>query len=918
VEFPETSRTEGRITALAQRAPGELRRPWSGRLRRGKVRRPDLPALALPRPRLMARIDEGDRPLTLIVAPAGFGKTTAAVEWANQEPRAVWLTADAADASLPRFWAHLRAALADMDPGFGELVTTSFDAALRASAADLGRLFADELLDTEAPVRLVIDDFHLVPEGETHAFLSGLFEIAPPGFRLVITARSEPPLPLPRLRLRGVMNELRGNDLLFTAEETRALIADTRSRYADRVIDRDVEALWQRTRGWAAGVHLAAIAGSGSAAAALEPGGEADARLLSALLDETLAGRSPSEQSALVRAALPERFEASLVAALGDRGDGLTTARSAIRFALAADLCRPAQLAGGEWCEYHPLFREALLGRLQREETPETLAILHARAATWFENAERPDAAIVHRLGAGELALAIALVEREIQPAFDREDWPAVARWLTLLPDETVHEHLPLLLATGWLAHLRGQVTRLKEIVRAIDERLARGDLPPAEREAVRVELDLMVLCSLLPIQIDPERALGTAREAIDRVPPAQRFQYGLAWTVYGMALQATGRGDEAVERLAWWAGEASDRLDAGSMRGRFSLLFVHWQAASLARVQSMARTTHEVASRHRLRLATCWGHYFLGNVLYERNDLDGAVAQFGAVARHYEYFHLSGLREAYFGLALAFVAAGRTAEGWRALRRVRDILLDAGALEHLPVLDAEEAYLALRVGDLPRALAWAQANLVGVDSASLYYMGYPAVIRAAILCAAGDAGSLDEATALLAEVRQRAAGAHYLGPLVRIDALTAIAHVKRGEWDEGVAAMRRSLATGVPQGYTRTYLDLLPVFGEELAALAASLELPSALRAALDSPPGMAPSDQPSVHTLVLIETLTRRERDVLAALLQRLSYREIAERLFISPATVKHHASSVYSKLGVTGRNETIRVAREHGWHP
>jgi LuxR family maltose regulon positive regulatory protein len=427
-----------------------------------------------------------------------------------------------------------------------------------------------------------------------------------------------------------------------------------------------------------------------------------------------------------------------------------------------------------------------------------------------------------------------------------------------------------------------------------------------------------MVLCSLLPIQVDPEQSLVTAQTAIDRVPPDQRFQYGLAWTVYGMALQATGRGDEAVERLAWWAGEASDRLDAGSMRGRFSLLFVHWQAGNLARVQSMARTTHEVASRHRLRLAECWGHYFHGNVLYERNDLEGAIAQFAAVTRDYDYFHLSGLREALFGLALAFVTAGRTAEGWRALRRAREILLDAGALEHLPVLDAEEAYLALRVGDLPRALDWARANAVGVDSASLYYVGHPAVIRAAILCAAGDAGSLDEATALLAGVRQRAGRAHFIGPLVRIEALLAIAHVKRGERDAGVAAMRRSLATGVPQGYTRTYLDLLPTFAAELADLAARLEFPGSLRAALDSPNGAASTDQPSVQPLVPIETLTRRERDVLAALSLRLSYREIADRLFIAPATVKRHVSSVYGKLEVAGRNDAIRVARELGWHP
>ncbi len=916
--FSETGRPAGHLTAAAQLAAGPQPLPWTGRLRRGKLRRPALPANTLPRPRLMARIDDGGCPFTLIVAPAGFGKTTAAAEWAAQEPRAAWLTADADDASLPRFWAHLRAALVAVPPGFGELVSSSLSVVLRASAAGLGRLFADELLDVAAPVRLIIDDFHLVPESETHAFLGGLLEMAPPGFHLVITARSEPPFPLVRLRLRGAVNELHGTDLLFTEEETRLLVTRASPGGAERRIDRDAAALWQRTRGWAAGLRLAAmtIEDETSAAAALDTAAAADDRLLSLLLDETLAGRPPREQAALVRAALPEAFAADLVTVLVGGDDARAPVREAMRFALAADLCRPSPHYGGDWLAFHPLFREGLLRRLEREETPQSRASLHARAATWFEAVGLADAAIGHRLAAGDTAAAIALVEREIQPAFDREDWPSVARWLALLPDGTIRERLPLLLAKGWLAHLRGQALQLQEIVRAIDERLARGDLSLAEREVARAEMDLLGLGTLLPLQIDPERALAAAQAAIDRLLPARRFQYGVAWTLLGMALQATGRGDEAGERLAWWTREETDRLDAGAIRGRFGLMFVHWQAGNLSRVKSMARTTHEVASRHRLRLASGWGQYFLGTVLYEQDDLEAAIAHFSAVARHSEHFHLSGLREVFVGLALALVAAGRTAESGRALRRGREILLDAGTLEHLPVLDAEEAYLALRSGDLPRALEWARANAVGVDSASLYFGVHPAVIRAAILGAAGDAANLEEAGALLAEVRQRAARAHFLGPLVRIDALMAIVHVKRGEHDAGVAAMRRSLATGVPQGYIRTYLDLRPTFAAELRQLATAVELPDTLRTALETLLATAPTPAPSRQPLLPVETLTARERDVLAALCQHLSYKEVGARLFIAPATVKRHASNLYGKLGVAGRNEAIHVVRELGW--
>jgi LuxR family transcriptional regulator, maltose regulon positive regulatory protein len=856
--------------------------------------------------------------LTLIVAPAGFGKTTAAAAWASQEPHAAWLTADAADASLPRFWSHLREAIGDVAPGFGELVGDAFDVPYRAPAVDLGRMLADELLDAAMPVRLVIDDFHLVPASETHAFLDGLLEIAPPGFHLVIAARHEPSLDLTRLRLRGEVRELRGGDLLFTAEETQLLIArsslgsgEAAAQYAD--------SLWQSTHGWAVGLHLAAITATDAttAAAVLNAAAAAEQRLLDAVLDETLASRSPGERMALVRAALPEAFVAPLISALAGGDDAGASAGDAMRFALAADLCHPSPRYGGDWLEFHLLYREALLRRLEREETPQTLASLHARAAAWFEAVALADAAIGHWLAAGEVEMAVALVEREIQPAFDREDWPTVARWLALLPEETAQKHLPLLLAKGWVAHLRGRSLRLMEIVRMIEEHLAHDNVPDATRTVARAEVDLMRHGTLLPIQIDPERALATLQAGIDHLPPDRRYQYGLAWTLYGMALQASGQGNEAIEQLARVAEAETERLDAGSTRRLFGPLFVHWQAGNLERVQNIARTTHEMASRHGLSLSASWGHRFLGDVLYERDDLEGAIEQYAIVARDYEYFHLTGLREAFFGLALAYHAAGRTVEGWRALRRGREILLDAVALEHVSVLEAYEAYLALLSGDLPRALSWARESELGVDSAPLSYVVHPSVIRAAILCAAGDAAHLDQAMALLEEVRQRAARAHITGALVRIEAVQAIAQVKRGSHDAAVAAMGRSLATGVPKGYTRTYLDLMPLFTPELWQLAREVELPAAIRAALETPRG-SPTRVELTPQRQLVETLTSRERDVLEALAERRSYKEIADQLFIAPATVKRHASSIYSKLGVAGRNEAIQVARELDWLP
>ena len=293
--------------------------------------------------------------------------------------------------------------------------------------------------------------------------------------------------------------------------------------------------------------------------------------------------------------------------------------------------------------------------------------------------------------------------------------------------------------------------------------------------------------------------------------------------------VRATRRSSSSPES----AEAETERLDAGSTRRLFGLLFVHWQAGNLERVQNIARTTHEMASRHRLRLSASWGiaSWGMSSTSATTWKAPSSSMRSWRATTNPSTSRACAKRS---GLALAYHAAGRTAE-LAALRRGREILLDAVALEHVPVLEAYEAYLALLSGDLPRALAWARDSEVGVDSASLYYVVHPSVIRASILCATGDAASLAEATALLEEVRQRAARA-LQGALVRIEALLAVAHVKRARTMRGGGHAPLAGDRG-PRGYTRTYLDLLPLFTPEVRQLAPRVELPAALCAALETP---------------------------------------------------------------------------------
>lgn len=872
------------------------------------------------RPRLLQRIADGGRPLNLVVAPAGFGKTTFAAQWATHGPPTAWLSVDRRDGLLERFWAHLQAALLETtgdDSALGEVVSASLALPHRPTALDLGRLLAEELFDVSG-VRLVIDDLHLVAPGELHAFLTGLLEIAPAHFQLMITTRVEPPLALNRLRLRGMVTELRGDDLLFSVSETEEFVAHTNAVRPHAAVAMDAASLRERTGGWAAGIRLTMIAAAPSSGMSGTPEQRngSDGALPAWLVAESLAGRPEAERAVLLRTALLERFNLQLADALTEDTLPPQVVREAIDFATRADLCRRSLRNDGDWLEFHPLFRDALRRQLMYQEAPEGLRALHLRAAGWLEETGYIGGAIRHFLAAGEMAAAVAIIEREIRPAFNREDWPAVARWLAELPADVIQQTPRLLLAQGLVAQLRGQPVPIARMHIALEAQLAGGGQSQEEAASLRGEFDCLRINTSTASTIDLQGWLEAAQRATRRIDPAHRYELGLAWLQLGMALSATGKYQQAIERLEAWIAEAGPEIDAGSIRGYLGLLFVHAQAGSLSSVVTTARTTIALAEQYGLRLSAGWGHRFLGDALYEMNDLDGAIEHFSGAAHDHEYFHLTGLREALFGLALAYQATDRGDEAEQALRRAREIAIAVGVLHHLPVIEAQEAYLAHLTGDREPAMRWASMHDPDPGSEPLSVLIHPSVMRGAILSASSDRRDVARGLSSLDRVRQEMVYWGYPGPMVRCDALRAVALLRLGDRETAIAALRAACATARANGHVRSFIELLPAFSRELDNLAAAVMLPTAVQHILRQPAGGRSAHDQAAMAHVPLEALTEREMEVLGYLVQRYSYNEIGNELYISPHTVKRHVTSIYSKLNVSGRLEAITAARELGW--
>jgi LuxR family maltose regulon positive regulatory protein len=949
-------------------------------VRRTKLLRPRLPGDAVDRPRLLAALERGrDVPLLVLSGPAGFGKTTLLSQWlaAPPTPRpAAWLTLDERD-DAPGFVAHLVAALRQLTPDVGRATLGLLRLPGPVRPADLGASLAEELL-APAPADgavLVLDDLQEVADPGVYEVLDALLRHPPPGLRLVAATRVDPPLPLARWRARGQLVELRAVDLRFTVAEAGAFLGCALPVPPSPA---DVALLTERTEGWAAGLRLAAVAlgSSPPAAVAAALSGRRQGLAADYLLDDVLACQPPAVQDFLLRTALPERLCAPLCdALLRAAPDGAPSAppvpdpaQTLLAFVVRANLfltpldepgprapAAPAS-SGGEdgrpagaltWYRYHPLFRDLLLQQLRARRGPGAVLALHARAGAWFAARGMVEEGLQHLLAAGDTAGAVALVERHAGPALVAEAWPALERWLSLLPPAAGHRRPAAVLARAWVAQRRARWDVLPALLTEAQDLLdapppgggparagAGGASPEApDRVALTRELDALTAA----VRFGAGDLAG-ARAAADRAlagPPAGHHARGLAVFYAALCDLAAEGVDAAARRL----GAVTPATGAGPAAGAAydvagALLGVGW-------AQLLAGRTHEAERLGRALLARggaggvpagrWWGHVLLGAVRYEWDHLQDAAGHFEAALAERDAAPLNAVREATFGLALALQAQGRPAAAAGALDRLSDALLTTANPRQFAAVDVLRAHLALRRGDPAAAGRWLRSG-AGVPPQHLLHS---LLVVAPLTRAWADLGLAAAApapgaarTAVVARIDALVAEAgqlHLTTRQAQALALRALALDAQGREDAALDALEGALALGEQGGLVRTFLDLGPPLAGLLRRLAAARRSPGdypqrLFAAAAGVSPAAARDRRPlgAEDGGVLVEPLTGRELEVLARLARGLPNKEIAAELLISPETVKRHAANVYAKLGAPGRRQAVQRAAAIGLLP
>ena len=918
---------------------GEAGTPERDRLLATKLHVPRPRPGLLARPRLLDRLTEGTaQELTLVCAPAGFGKTSLLADWARRSRRPVaWLSLDGGDGDPARFWRYVAAALDKVRPGVGRGVDALFQGAQPPLETVLTVLIND-LAEGPEEVVLVLDDYHLAGAPAVHDSLTLVLERLPPQLRLVLASRADPPLPLARLRASGQLTELREADLRFTSAEAATLL---RTAVGPGLPEAAVAALGDRTEGWVTGLQLAALSLRGQAdVSAFVEGFSGSHRYVLDYLTEEVLDRQPEPLRAfLLETSILERLSEPLCDAVTGRAGSqrlLERAERANLFLVPLDEERG-------WWRYHHLFADLLRVRLQRER-PDRVEELHRAAAAWHEAHGLADEAIGHALAAGDGGWAARLIERQADARILRWEGATLRRWLAALPPELVGSRPRLSLAQANLALISGDLEGVEGPLDAAERGVADADAEepyePSVGRAASVLANLpgaiaLQRAGLANLRGDAEQMRASATRALAELGEGEWMLESLTHWHLAVAEWLTGRLAEAeaalLASIARWR-TVSQHAPAAAALGYHCLGLVQRDQGRLEAALATYREALAVAAEPDGAAPQIAGVAYTGmaGVLYERGDLDAALEHAtDGIALSRQLVYTPPLATGLVTLAWIRQRQGDQAGALDALGEAERVQISPGVVGLINPVPAERARLALAHGDVDTAARWVRGRGLGVEDEPSYPREREHLVLARVLLADQ---APEQALGLLERLHARAVVQGRTGSVIEVRTLQALALSAAGDQAGALDALAETLALAAPEGYLRVFADEGPPMAALLRQLLAarrqegpaSGDLPRDHLARLVDAfeqaglPVRPPVRRGGVAVPGLVEPLTERELDVLRLLAAGAPNRAIAEELVVSLDTVKRHVSHLFSKLEVANRTQAVARARQVGLLP
>jgi LuxR family maltose regulon positive regulatory protein len=892
-----------------------------------KLRPPRLRGNRISRRRLLGRLDDAQTKVAIVLAPAGFGKTTLLAQWVSEQDDPIaWLTLGPEDNALPTFVAYLIAAFTSVDRELVEDALRRATASGPPSSETTLLALLNELATYSVPWGFVIDDYHVVDNPEIDHVVRQLIEHTPDDCRIVIASRTEPALPLARLHVRQELTLLGVDDLRVTTAELPELLA----AYGIAASATEQLALNEHTDGWIAALHLSAIASTASSLehvlASLSSFDGNLTTLGSFLLDEVLDQQPPELRAFLLQTAILDRFTVETCYAVTQRqnaGELLEQIQRRNLFLVLLD-------REGVWFRYHHLFGDFLRRRCALEADPVTIPALHAAASQWFEQQHLIGEAITHATRAGDWARAARMIAMVAPALIEQQGERDLLAWLRTFPDTVVHADPDLSSMAAYALVRHGRATEAAPLLDVAEQHWR------AAGNHNGLSVIGLIRGAIARFRDDPEEIVTHAAAAIAHATGEQvldadgrladvtpRFlRYEGTWagntevmTSFGhlaAGLRLKGRIPDAAtvyQRIESAHAAAGWEITSTYFAPEYAALRIAQGQLYLAESLCRATLNHgpQLLASERM-----YAHASLGEVLREWNRLDEAQAAVREGLALAEQFDTPIMLPLLYGtLARALWSAGDDAGALAALDAMADAAVGLQNLRRGWDAQALRVRIALAAGDLVPATRWVVERSLRVAHMPESATFAEQLVYARVLLAQDEAG---QAARVLTRLRDGAEHDGRVHDLIQVCVLLSLAYLDLFELDQAIAVLQHALELGAPHDYRRVFLDEgAPM--TRLLRMAHRRGVQVRHVQSLLAAAGAEPGEVVRMQHRELVEPITARELEVLQLAAVGLSNREISDELVISVATTKRHVSNIYGKLGVSSRAEAVHKARRLG---
>lgn len=885
-----------------------------------KLHPPEVNAQLVERPLLLQKLNQHrQRPLILVTAPAGYGKSTLLSRWlaAMPEEHTAWLSLESYDDDPATFWIYFTAAVQTMFPHVGQNTLSLLNQPEMPPSRVLLATLINELNVISENFILVLDDYHLIQQPAIHDLMTDLLTHIPATCHIVLASRIDPRLPIPKFRAQNLVIEIRAGDLRFSKAEADTFLRQSLKR---PIADEMLSGIYQRSEGWVTGLHLAALS-----MRRLEQQPQLENILerentfvIDYLMAEVLMDQPEIVQEWLLQTAVLDRFCPDLCDALFiDSSANLSfDGAQFIQHLTTHNLFIISLDQQQTWYRYHHLFSHFLKNEMQQRTATSDIAALHSKASHWLAQNQLLEEGLHHALAAEDVSTAAQIVEKNARTLLDEDRWHTLENWLVLLPESVIQQSAELLLAKAWATFHQFALWVIPPLLESIEKLLDEDD---EEKRPLWGEVNFFWGHHWY-WQGDQQRSLTYLTRALEQIPKTHHLARGEAELFWGLAMHMNTQKEAAVQQLHQWLYYEQALHPGRQTKLLASLIFIHLLSGELTDAAIVAQQAQDLAKKVNNTYVSAWTAYLLGLIHFCRNDLEGAAAYFNEAVPNRYILHKAAAIDSQVGLVLTYQALNRPEDASQVMSDLLTFAWETNNPAYITIARTCEARLLLMQGDLIKAFRRLQtADLSTATTTMFYWLETSNLTQCRVLIAHGTETSLGTADQKLETFWQQEQNNHNIIKMVEILLLQTMSYQKQARLADALVALNEAVLLASQGEYLRPFIEQ----GSELLPLVAKLSpdeittpiIKNIKQALLNGQNQIDTQHHTTSPQPQMDEVLTYREKEILTLLATEISNQEIANQLTISPNTVKRHTSALYRKLAVKNRRQAVAKAKRAG---